>query len=205
MAVEKTRIKERLKALYPGVNLSKERIEQISSRLAPKPADDAEDGAIDELINEANFYNPFADLAKEDDQKRTLLANQKPIPAPEPAPNPAPAPKADDDTPTWAKALMERVEKMETEKQQSSIQQKLATLLPKVPAVFYKGRIPKTEEELETAASEIEADYSALSQELKISQLPAGNYTPRGNPNGANVQEAPKEQVEARAKRLIKI
>ncbi|WP_034256824.1 hypothetical protein [Adhaeribacter aquaticus] len=206
MAVEKSKIKERLKVLYPGVNLSKERIEQISSRLATKPADDAEEAAIDEVITNANDFMPFADIAKEDDRVRTLLANQKPTPspapAPEPNPEPAPKPTPTDDTPAWVKTLMEDVKALKAEKAQTTIKEKAKTALKDVPEVFWKrAPLPENEADLETWAEEIKTDYTALKQSEVNNTLGTG-ATAKGASNLSN-KEAPKEKIGAMLKNMI--
>lgn len=77
MAVAPERIKARLKALFPKANLSTKRLDAYAAKLAPKPADDAEDEAIDVIINDYNEVIDFEAVAKEDDSNRTLLAKAK--------------------------------------------------------------------------------------------------------------------------------
>lgn len=117
MPIDVARVKGKLKELFPKVNLSTKRLDEISARLANKPADDADDAAIVAIINDANDFMPFADIAKEDDRIRTLEANQK-KPATEEKtggdggnPNPE-VPKPDDDMPAWAKKMSEFNEKL---------------------------------------------------------------------------------------------
>lgn len=77
MPVEVTRIKGRLRALFPKANLSNKRIDEISARLSKKLNDDSDDAAIDEVVNQANDFISFEDIAKSDDRIRTLeQANQ---------------------------------------------------------------------------------------------------------------------------------
>jgi hypothetical protein len=77
MAVAPEKIKARLKALYPKANLSTKRLDVYAAKLAPKPADDADDEAIDAIINDYNEVIDFEAVAKEDDSNRTLLAKAK--------------------------------------------------------------------------------------------------------------------------------
>lgn len=117
MAVKPEKIKERLKALFPKANLSQKRIDEISAKLATKPADDADDAAVDAFINDANELMGFEAMAKEDDRVRTLEANQKPKPEPPTPPTPPtdpPTPPADD-TPGWAKTIIETNQKLSKE------------------------------------------------------------------------------------------
>lgn len=74
MAVTPEKIKARLKALFPKANLSTKRLDAYAAKLAPKPADDADDDAVDAIINDYNEVIDFEAVAKEDDKTRTLEA-----------------------------------------------------------------------------------------------------------------------------------
>lgn len=121
MAVKPEIIKARLKVLYPKANLSQKRLDAYAAKLAPKPADDADETAIDAIITDYNDVIDFEAVAREDDSNRTLLAKAK-----------ADADKAkgkggkedeeevetaelDADTPSWAKALIKQNEKLTSE------------------------------------------------------------------------------------------
>jgi hypothetical protein len=87
----KLKIKQRLKDLFPGVNLSNDRINAIADRLKI-----TEESEIDQALQDANELMDFAAIAKQDDRVRTLEANaKKPNPAPDadPTPDPTPNPK----------------------------------------------------------------------------------------------------------------
>ena len=124
MAVKPEIIKARLKALFPKANLSTKRIDALAAKLAPMPADDADDAAVDVILNQANDFNSFEDIAKEDDRVRTLEAKAKEITPPATPPTtPQGAPPTippttppTDDTPEWAKALLLKVEGLEKRK-----------------------------------------------------------------------------------------
>jgi len=77
MAVSVEKIKARLKALFPKANLSTKRLDAYAAKLAPKPADDADETAIDAIINDYNEVIDFEAVAKEDDKTRTLEADKK--------------------------------------------------------------------------------------------------------------------------------
>jgi len=77
MAVEKSKVIARLKALFPKANLSQQRLDAIADKLAKKPADDADDTAIDAVINDFNDVLSIEDIAKGDDRTRTLEADKK--------------------------------------------------------------------------------------------------------------------------------
>jgi hypothetical protein len=115
MAVDKAKVILRLRALFPQANLSQKRLDALADKLAKKPADDADDVAIDTVINDFNEIMSIVELAREDDRTRTLEANQKPKPNPTPDITPEPAPKPADDAPEWAKALIKQNEKLTTD------------------------------------------------------------------------------------------
>lgn len=77
MAVKPEIIKARLKALFPKANLSTKRLDAYAAKLAPKPADDADESAVDAIINDYNEVIDFEAVAKEDDKTRTLEADKK--------------------------------------------------------------------------------------------------------------------------------
>ena len=204
MAVETKKVKERLKAFIAtqaGLNLSNTRIDELSARLAPKLADDADDEAIDLIINEANFYQPFVELAKTDDTLRTLKANQKttPPPAIDPAPEPEPTPN---DVPAWAKtlldsnkALSDKLSALESDKKVTTIKEKAKTLLVDVSDLYWKRvPLPEKEEDLDNWVNEIKTDYTALVTATNNSNLGTGGVYRATPPNG-QVKEASKEEV----------
>lgn len=114
MAVDNLKVIARLKALFPKANLSQQRLDAIADKLAKKPADDADDTAIDAVINDFNDVLSIEDIAKGDDRTRTLEAEKKK--AEETAANKKPEEKevveVDDDAPAWAKALLKQNEKL---------------------------------------------------------------------------------------------
>lgn len=150
MAVEVQKIKDRLKALFPKANLSAKRLDELSARLAKKPADDADETAIDEVINHANDFISFEDIAKEDDRVRTLevkakaAEDKKDPPAPPTPPNPpAPTPPGDD-TPAWAKALIESNQKFATDLEALKTGKITETKLQQAKALFEKSEVFKS-------------------------------------------------------------
>jgi hypothetical protein len=77
MAVKPEIIKARLKVLFPKANLSQKRLDVYTAKLAPKPADDADEATIDAIINDYNDVIDFVAVAQEDDRTRTLEADKK--------------------------------------------------------------------------------------------------------------------------------
>lgn len=201
MAVEAKRIKERLRSLYPKVNLSTRRIDEISARLAKKPADDADDTAIDGVINDANDFMPFADIAREDDRVRTLEANQKSQDPPKPQDPPQDPPKPQDppadDVPAWAKTLIETNNSLkadlqelktgkiiETKKQQAKkvfdANETLKGLKETVKEKWFNRIDVNSETSIEDQISDLEEEYNDLVQVSADSKK-----SPGAPPNGA--------------------
>lgn len=84
MPVPTEKIKGRFKVLFPGLNLSSERLAAIASKLALKLADDASDSDVDKVINEANEVFPFSEIAKADDRVRNAEAEANKLKNPKP-------------------------------------------------------------------------------------------------------------------------
>ena len=117
MAVDKLKMIARLKALFPKANLSQKRLDALADKLALKPADDADDAAIDSVINDFNSVLSIEDIAREDDRVRTLESKANPnppAPAPKPTDPPTP-PTPPTDVPAWAQALLDSNKKLEGE------------------------------------------------------------------------------------------
>lgn len=122
MAVKPEIIKARLKVLFPKANLSQKRLDAIADKLAKKPADDADETAIDAIINDYNEIIDFEAIAKEDDRVRTLEADKKK--ADELAAKSKGKKKDEEedegvqvevDAPEWAKALIKQNQKLSSE------------------------------------------------------------------------------------------
>ena len=112
MAVKPEIIKARLKVLFPKANLSTKRIDTIVAKLAPMPADDADDAAVDVILNQANDFMSFDEIAREDDRIRTLEEKAGTIANPTP---PAPTTHPSVETPEWVKTILDRHEKLQAD------------------------------------------------------------------------------------------
>ncbi len=100
----KTKIIERFKAKF-GLNIPNKRLEEIAGKLESKITDQTE---IDAKLEEWNEFYPFAELAKAyDDAAR--LANTKPTspPVQQPVELPNAVKESFQETPEWAKALID--------------------------------------------------------------------------------------------------
>lgn len=182
MAVKPEIIKARLKVLFPKANLSIKRLDALAAKLAPMPTDDADDAAVDAILNQANDFNSFEEIAREDDRIRTLeaKANPSPIPTPSPAPNLAPTPTPDD-TPAWAKALIDSNQKMTADLEAIKSGNVLETKKQTASQLFEKSEVLKglkpelkdrwinridvnSETSFEDQITELETEYSELVQ-----------------------------------------
>ena len=212
MAVKPEIIKARLKALFPKANLSQKRIDAYAAKLAPKPADDADETAIDAIITDYNDVIDFEAVAKEDDSTRTLLAKAK-----------ADADKAkggkadieeeedeeievDKDAPAWAKALIKQNQKLSSDlesiKSGNVTQTKKATafdlfdksetlkgMKPEL-AERWKNRLNvDSETPIDEQIKELETEYSDLVQV----NANDNHYAPAaggGNPTGLKADQS---------------
>jgi len=69
----KDKVKARLRALFPGVNLSKTRLDKIADSVTSKITTEDE---IDDKLNDFNDFMPFSDIAKGDDRQRAIDAKK---------------------------------------------------------------------------------------------------------------------------------
>lgn len=208
------KILAQLKLKFPGVNLSKARLDTIVDKLATKITDETQ---IEAKLDELNDIMPFADIARQDDRLRTLEANAK---------NAKPQPKPDaenggeggegsggknDDTPAWAKSLMQQVESLKADKTQTGMRSRLAEKLKDVPASYYAKRaLPEKDEDLEAFIEEVKTDYTAFKQELVNDGLAVQAKPVNGEDGGKPAEKAvladikdwsDKEKVKSAAKR----
>lgn len=206
MAVDKLKVIARLKALFPKANLSQKRLDALADKLASKPADDADDAAIDAVIKDFDSILSIEDIAREDDRLRTLEAKQKENPPTPPAPPtpptpPNPEPPKGDDMPAWAKAILDSNKKLEgeleaiktgkiieTKKQTASELFAKSEVLNRIPEAIRQNWVNRIDVNSETPFEEqiqaLEAEYSTLVQVSADS----GRYAPPaggGNPNPA--------------------
>lgn len=210
MAVKPEIIKARLKVLFPKANLSIKRLDALAAKLAPMPTDDADDAAVDAILNQANDFNSFEEIAREDDRIRTLeaKANPSPNPTPAPAPNPSPAP-APDDTPAWAKALIDSNQKMTADLEAIKSGNVLETKKQTASQLFEKSEVLKglkpelkdrwinridvnSETPFEDQIKELESEYSELVQVSADNNQyggPAGGGFKNDKPDDLSVNE----------------
>lgn len=174
MAVEASKVKARLRALFPKANLSSKRLDEISDKLGKKIEDNATDAQIDEAVTEQNELYSFEEIAKNDDRART--ERKKVEPKEEEKEDVKPN---EEQMPSWAKQLVDTVNAFKAEKQAQTLEQRFKSdeRLKNVNPVLFKGRIPTSEDGFDEAIEELLKD----AQELKLNNY--GGDTPASGDN----------------------
>lgn len=174
MAVEASKVKARLRSLFPKANLSSKRLDEISDKLGKKIEDNATDAQIDEAVTEQNELYSFEEIAKNDDRARTerKKVEHKEEEKEEDKPN-------EEQMPAWAKQLVDTVNAFKAEKQAQTLEQRFKSdeRLKNVNPVLFKGRIPNNEDGFDEAIEELLKD----AQELKLNNY--GGDTPASGDN----------------------
>jgi hypothetical protein len=196
----KEKIIAAIKAKYPAINLSKKRLDAIAAKIETKVIDD--ETKIDAALETYNDFNPLADIAKQDDAIRNYeakLKNQQPPKNDKPDPEPAPP----DDTPAWAKSLIEsnktlseKLAAIEGEKKVSTIKSTIASKLKEVPSTYWEDwAIPDKDEDVDGFIEKVNTKYTAFTKDLTdkgIAVVPM----PGSGGRKAETKEATKEELD---------
>lgn len=202
MAVEKSKVIARLKALFPKANLSQKRLDALADKLAKKPADDADDTAIDEVINDFNEIMDITEIAKEDDRVRTLEANSKKPKTESKKEEEEEEVKIDDDAPAYVKAMFAKLDKVTSDLDSIKTGNITQTKKQTASQLFEKSEVLKglkdtlkpkwieridvnSETPIEDQIKELETEYSELVQVSADSNSYAG---PAGGGNPPEVK-----------------
>jgi len=212
MALPKAKVKERLKAKFPGVNLSQKRIDAIADKL--KLPEDSDDDAIDERLDELNDVFSFADMAKNDDRLRTLEAEKKKKEEQPDKPDDKPSnedPKPDPNQPVdIAKIvaaaiapLMEKMNSYEADKvggsRKSQLEAKLKDVNPKFKDTVLKnfGRMKfEKDEDFEAFLEEVEEDSKEFIQAEANEDL-GGFKTPVQSKGGSTKKQISDQEADS--------
>ncbi len=102
--------------------------------------------------------------------------------------------KKDDDPPSWAQKMMDELKSFKEEKVATTIKGKLSERLKdKVPTEFYDNwKLPSTDDDLETFATQVEEKYTAFQEKL-VSDGLISTRTPVASTAGSNGKENPKD------------
>lgn len=132
----KEKIIAAIKAKWPAVNLRKKRIDEIAARLESKITDEND---IDAKLDDYNSVFSFADIAKQDDALAEAERKAK-LPKPEQKAEPEiEETKPEDDTPVWAKALMQDIQTLKAEKVTNSRKSQYEALFKDVKNEKFKA------------------------------------------------------------------
>jgi hypothetical protein len=126
------------------------------------------EGAVSELEKlPVSISDLAAEFQKEGDRRVTEAQKKiKPTEKTE-GPKPEGTTTPQDDAPAWAKTLIEKVTRLETEKTQNTLKTKAAEKLKEVPASFYAKRaLPEKEEELDAFVTDVQTDFTAFKQDM---------------------------------------
>jgi len=202
MAVEKGKVLVAIETKLKGKSLSKNFKENLASKWADK-IDKDED--IDDYINDRE--DVLIEASSEAD-RRAVAAAKKAKEEKEKKEDAEEEVEVDPDTPKWAKDLMKQnqtlASKLETfEKQQKSqtIQERFKkderiTSLIGLQEHMFKGRVPQTEDEYESAIEDFVNDWkpflekNALSDEGKDTPPSGNGGKPKGEVKKISAEEA---------------
>lgn len=201
----KTKIAERLKSKFTGVNLSKARIEAICTKIDAKVTTEDE---IDAKLDELNEILPFSEIAQVDDYQRAKEAKDKK--AKEDA-NAAEPPKKETETdganapPAWANALITQtnalvaeIANLKGEKVITSRKDALAKVLKDAPESYRNKAIRdlermnfETDELFNEYLAETETSYTEFNQSVLDAGL--GKDRPFGSSTGSKATATDEE------------
>lgn len=155
-------VRSRLKELFPKAqNLSKERLDVYTSKLIAKLTEESTAEDLDNLITDLNDVVNFEQVAKQDDQLRTLLNKPKTSEMPKTEEQPK-AEEPKNDLYELIKGLKEEVSSLRTEKTQETIESRFRghEALKGVPKEMLDlVKTPQTLDEVDTFANQIAEIY----------------------------------------------
>ncbi len=190
----KEKILAQLIAKNPGV--SKVVLGLLADKLAVTVTEEsAIEGAISELDKGPISIKDYADFLQKEADKRVADALKKAGKTDPPKDDPKnDPPKNDDPIAAQLAAINEKLALLEKEKTQGKLSEKLSAALKekKIPLALAKGRVPQSEEELESVLSEIETDWTETKQ-----QLANEGFAQVDPPKGGNSGDVSKATVEA--------
>lgn len=182
-----------LKVLFPGVNLSKTRLDKIADYVATKVTTEDE---IEEKLKDYNDFMPFADIAKNDDRQRATDAKKAKddADAKKKAEEAGETIEEDDQEgmPKWFKGYAEKLNKLDAqlagEKGKSTINElKAAAKAKGIPEAIAAKYVIGENYDQETALTALETEWTELKQiavngEVKDGKVILGDITPSGTP-----------------------
>ena len=196
----KEKIIAAIKAKYPAINLSKARLNAIAAKIEAEVIDD--ETKIDASLDTFNKFNPLVDIAKTDDAIRNYESKLKGQQNPKDEKKDEP-PTVPDDTPAWAKSLIEsnktlseKLAAIEGEKKVSTIKSNIAAKLKEVPSTYWEDwAIPDKDEDVEGFIEKVNTKYTAFTKDLTDKGL--NIPLPGGGNSGGGDKKASEKEIEA--------
>lgn len=198
------KILAQLIAKHAGV--SKTALGLIADKLAKKVTEESGiEQAITDFDNAVSITEYAADLQREADKRvgeaKKEWDKKNPPKKDPPKTEEGEDPPKNDDTPAWAKSLMDEVKQLKTEKVQGGMKTKATELLKEVPAHFWNGRaLPEKEEDLQTFVDSISADYTAFTQHLVDKGLMTATPPGGGGESGGGGKDLNEKAIDANIK-----
>lgn len=193
----KEKIIAAIKEKFPAVNLSKKRLDAIAATLEDKVTDETQ---IDAKLDEFNIYNPFTEIARNDDAMRNMEAKLKSKQEPPPAPPPGNDEKLDmlKQLSESIKALTEKVSGFEAEKTKGSIRTKVTDQLKDIPASYWgKRALPEKDEDIETFVEDVKSDFTSFTKEITEAGIALHPLPSNGSGRVRGEKAASKEEIDA--------
>lgn len=192
----KEKIKARIRAMFPDVNLSDQRMEVIASRLEKKVADENQ---MDDQINAVNDITPFSEIAATDDKVRDLKGKLRIVAKPQTTAvetektttvqtgSTEKKDDKDDDPPAWAKGLLESNKKLSDKLEAYEKKDKQQTLREKIlkddrlkeikPSFWKKWVLPENDDDVDAFVESIVSEYQDFTAEDPAVSEEAGDKT----------------------------
>lgn len=193
----KEKIIAAIKEKFPAVNLSKKRLDAIAATLEDKVTDETQ---IDAKLDEFNIYNPFTEIARNDDAMRNMEAKLKSKQEPPPAPSPGNDEKLDmlKQLSESIKALTEKVSGFEAEKTKGSIRTKVTDQLKDIPASYWgKRALPEKDDDIETFVEDVKNDFTSFTKEITEAGIALHPLPGGGIGSGGGAKPASKEELDS--------
>ena len=175
-------IQGRLRVLFPKANLSRERISQYAEELIKKLTEESTQEDLDGLLTDLNDMVNFEQVAKQDDQLRTLL-NTKP--------------KTETELLEAIANLTSKVQGLEAQKIEETIQSKFRNhdALKGVPAEFLDlVKSPQTLDEVDVFANSLADAFKDKQIKSKLDAF--GSDIPKqGEHSNSAIKEASDDEV----------
>lgn len=193
MAVEKGKVLAAIEAKLQGKSLTKNFKENLATKWAEKI--ETEDD-IEAFVDDRE--DVLLEASSEADRRAVAAAKKAKSESQEPKQEETPS--VDDDTPAWAKALIQKVEGFERQQKSQTIAERFRNderikSLKGLQEHMFKGRIPQSEEEYDAKVEEFVDDWKpylekTVIQDQKDIPPPNGKGAPKAGGKEISAEEA---------------